>query len=124
MHKFLKSIFIHDTRVALRSDASIWLMAQNDSVFSVSRGEGWLRASKVRLCRDDRIQIEEKTVSMAELCNELGIDYQQACDSTERKNNQQDGQALVPVSVPASVIDDARRNPETGQIEPSTKEQS
>lgn len=123
MHRFLKSIMIHNTRVALRSDASIWLIAQRDGDVSVDRGSGWATANKLRLCRDDRVRIGESGISLSELCSRLGVDFQQACDSTEKKNDFSDSKALMPLSVPASVIDNARRNPDTGQIEPSTKEQ-
>jgi len=123
MHRFLKSIFIHDTRAALRSDASIWLIAQQGGHVSVDRGSGWVRASKLRLCRDDRIRIGKSDIELSELCSGLGIDYKQARDATDQKNGSPGAAALIPLSVPASVIDNARRNPDTGQIEPSTKEQ-
>ena len=124
MHRFLKSIMIHDTRIALRSDASIWLIAHNDSEFSLNRGNGWIRAGKIRLCLNDRVRISGSEVSISELCRELGIDFQQACDATRKMSGQSGKNALEPVSVPAGVIEDARRNPDTGQIESSTKETS
>ena len=123
MHRFLKSKFIHDVQVALRSDASIWLMAPNDVELSVDRGRGWLQATKIRLCRDDRIRIGDSAISLSDLCSHLGIDFRQACDATEQNRDPAGKDALIPLSVPASIIDNARRNPSTGQIEPGKKEQ-
>jgi hypothetical protein len=124
MHRFLKYVTVDKARLALRSDASIWLIAQGESDFSVNRGEGWVRAAKIRLCSNDGIRIGGSEVSVSELCSELGIDYGQVCDSTERTAHAIGERSLVPLSVPDSIIDDARRNPETGQIEPNTKEKS
>ena len=121
MHRFLQFAEIENARVALRSDASIWLMAHDCATLVVDRGGGWQRARRIRLCEGDRVRIGKSEVTVADLCLSLGIDVDQARGGVSTVKGLTEPAAPVPLSAPASVIDDARRNPGTGQIESSPK---
>ena len=119
MHRFLKYTSAGSARVALRSDASIWLTSGESDHISLNRGNGWVQARRLCLCHEDRVRVGETEYSPAELCGRLGVELNQAGNDAVSEHT-----FPTPVTAPASVIDNARRNPGTGQIESGSKEQS
>lgn len=111
MHRFLRYAPIQNARIALRSDASVWLIANEGEHFEVNRGNDWVQAIRLRLCEGDRIRADGLEITLADLCAKVDIRLQTAGNDA--------GTDPVPLSAPASVIDNARRNPGTGQIEPA-----
>lgn len=116
MHRILQMSKAGDAQVALRSDASIWLIASEGGHVSLDRGNGWQPATRVRLCAGDRLRIGMTEVAAEALCQELGIEIRTPGNESARDGGQ--AKAPVPLSPPASFIQNARRNPGTGQIEP------
>ena len=122
MHRFLTFAPVKNARVALRSDASIWLIADEGARLSLNRGSGWVDAHRLRLCAGDRIRTGETGLSLAELLEALGVDAAQAGAGARSERDVPGSTTPVPLVAPAELINQARRNPGTGQIEPGSKE--
>jgi hypothetical protein len=122
MHRFLEFQPIGSARVALRNDGSIWLIANVGDFFQIDRGSGWCNANRLRLCAQDRIRVDESEVTPDQLCGLLGVNPGQAVTRQPLTSAIPGITAPTPLSAPASIIDNARRNPGTGQIEPTSKE--
>ena len=122
MHRILEQRPIENLRVALRRDGAIWLLANEGEVFYVNRGSGWVCANRLRLCAADRIRVGENEISLKILCDLFGVVVSEASARPANDSSVPGHSALIPLSAPAAVIEDARRNPGTGQIEQSSKE--
>ncbi|HKJ17205.1 MAG TPA: hypothetical protein VJ984_07650 [Xanthomonadales bacterium] len=122
MHRFLKFQPFGNTRVGLRADGSIWLIANHEESFEVCRSSDWLKVLRLRLCDGDRVRIQGNEEKLLHLCGLVGV-VQPALLSVTGKDaalssNIPDIKSPRPLSAPAEVIDNARRDPGTGQVGP------
>lgn len=121
IHRFLEFQPTGNARVALRADGSIWLIANPGGVFELNRGHGWVTALRQQLCRGDRVRIEGREMAAAELCAMVGVEEQPAQAGRREKMILKCSipgvESPEPLFAPARVVDNARRNPGTGQVE-------
>ena len=139
MHRFLKfrrigsapdcdlviddlSVAAIHARLSLRSDGALWLIESGENVFQLNRGAAWIFATRVRLCGADRIRLGDHEIRLKVLCDLFGVNLPEASANPATHISVAGRTTLIPLSAPAAVIEDARRNPGTGQIEPSSKE--
>lgn len=130
MHRFLEFRTVgshgasHQARVALRSDGTLWALAGEgkNAAFQIDRGAGWLRATRVQLCRGDRLRLGDEVLDADALGALFGIETPLATRPVP--GSRVPGlPAPVPLRVPEDAFEKSRRNPGTGQIEPFQKEQ-
>jgi hypothetical protein len=105
-------------RLALRSDGSIWLLAgDSGGVIQLDRGRGWAAATRLRLCRGDRIRLGATELALEQLCALLGTDPQESAEGVAVESGVPGIAGLAPLSAPRRVMERPRRNPGTGQVE-------
>lgn len=121
MHRFLKFQPLGNVRVALRADGSVWLIANPGAAFELNRGGGWQGAVRQQLCEKDRVRIEGKEVPLVELSGQVGVkplmDAAEIQDKPVPESIIPGVESPRPLFAPARVVDNARRNPGTGQVE-------
>ena len=105
-------------RLALRSDGSIWLLAANPGgKIQVERGSAWLAATRLRLCRGDRIRLGESELALDQLCALLGVSPEELLGGQALDSEIPGVDGPWPLSAPRRVLERPRRNPGTGQVE-------
>lgn len=109
-------------RLALRADGAIWLLGDAERPWRVDRGRGWAAATRLCLCAGDRIRLAARELSLAELCGLIGIEPDQAVAGDAIASAVPGMTAPLPLRVCQGTMEKARRDPGTGQIEPSGEE--
>lgn len=102
-------------RLALRSDGSIWLLAEEGCSLRLERGAGWLGATRIRLCEGDRVEVGASAFDVAAaaaIFSATPLSPEQLPASTVSGLD-----SPRPLAAPGEVMERPRRNPGTGQVE-------
>lgn len=109
-------------RLALRADGAIWLLGDAERPCLVDRGSGWAAATRLCLCAGDRIRLAGCELSPAELCRLFGVEPEQLGAGETIASEVPGLPAPAPLLLRPEVLEKARRDPGTGQIEHARKE--
>lgn len=102
-------------RLALRSDGSLWLLAEDNCELHLNRGSGWTTATRIRLCEGDQVRIGSADFDLSA----AAAIFSAAPMNVEQKppTNVPGANAPRPLVAPSEVLERPRRNPGTGQVE-------
>ncbi len=108
-------------RAALRADGAVWLL-EKDGGLSVNRGNGWQRATRLWLCLGDSVRLGEAELGPDDFYSLFGATGSDAAQSWFPGSEIPGIEAPRPLAMPVDEIGKARRDPDTGQLEHTIKE--